>query len=315
MRHNGNRSPWRQMVVALMVMVATAWQTQAQWVDAMCGESREAMCGEGWRLAFEDNFDGDELDQKKWSIYNGVPRDYEFRLQKAWHGAENVSVADGTLRITARHDMPGRKEYWSPDGTAASSFEYSTGEIWSQQMFGYGKYEARIKIPKGVGLWPAFWLYGDGSDDEEIDIFEFWNEGRRPRLSRLAKRHHMTVHFDWDSTHNGAEHASYAYKGKDFSQDFHIYTLIYTEACITWLVDGEVVAEHHRYRDAAGQFQDCAVWAGSVYRQNRLFPYRPMHIVLNLAIQSGKRDAPTERTPFPSTMEVDWVRYYTMETE
>ena len=270
---------------------------------------------EPWVLVFEDDFNGDTVDTQKWDIYVGVPRDYGFRKQKAYHQTENVTVQNGILKITANREQKYNQQYWSPDGYTTADFDYTSGEIWSKQRFSFGKYEARIKIPKGKGLWPAFWLYGDGTNGEEIDIFEFWNEkGNRYRRRLLSRVMHMTVHYDFDDN-NRVEYIGYKKKAKDFSNDFHIFTLIYTKAYIKWLVDGELVAQHNRYTDIDDKESLCELLPDTEYRCNKLYPFRPLHIVLNLAIQHGRPeggydDDPDSTTPFPSSLEVDWVRYY-----
>ncbi len=262
-----------------------------------------------WILVFEDNFDGNGLDTNRWHIVIGVPRDPYFQKQKAWHTNSNILVGNGILKIISRRDtfynMP-VIESWNPYVVSYSDFFFSTGEIMSKNKFGYGKYEARIRIPKGKGLWPAFWTYGntDISPWHEIDVFEFYGETE----SEESSIHHMAVHRDYMG--QGHKQCNYNYTGYDFSSDFHTFTVIYTQSYIKWLLDGELKQVHHRYMDVAGYYQDCDLYMNQVYYQNLVFPTEAMNIIMNVAVSNKDDERPDMTTPFPAIMEVDWVRYY-----
>ncbi len=261
-----------------------------------------------WILAFEDKFDGTCLDTNKWNVAVGVPRDPFFNGQKAWHTPNNISVNNGVLKICSKRDTFINKPVvtsWDPYTFYYSDFEFSTGEIQTKQQFGYGKYEARIKIPKGKGLWPAFWTFGntDISPWHEIDVFEFYGETE----TEGSNVHHMAVHRNYMG--QGHKQCNYDYTGVDFSEDYHIYTVIYTKSYIKWYVDGELKQTHYRYLDLAGYYQECDLNAYQLYLQNTVFPTEAMNIILNVAIINGD-NKPDMTTPFPTYMEVDWVRYY-----
>ena len=278
-----------------------------------------------WVLVFEDNFDGNSLDLSKWEARTGVPRDFNFNHQKAWHLSENLEVSDGTLKIISKKPATPHIETWitnwNPHTTKTDTFEYTTGELKTNQKFSYGKYEARIKIPKGKGFWPAYWLIGRGANNEynEIDIFEFWSaDGTKYKPSNLSKIHHITTFYDYQN--NGSTNGCQTkYKGIDFSQDFHIFTLIWEEDKMEWYVDGVLKRMNSRYITKSKRPAGCEIQANTEYIENKSFPKDPMSIVLNVAIESGnaKRKAgyvaPDNTTPFPSQMEVDWVRYYKRE--
>ena len=199
---------------------------------------------------------------------------------------------------------------WEPYTEKRENFDYSTGEIWTKNAFTYGKFEARIKIPKGKGFWPAFWLYGGNPVWNEIDIFEF--------VENNTTKHIMTNHYDYDK--DGKDNmCNTNYKGKDFSQDFHIYTLIWEKDKIQWFVDGILKRTDLRYYTFLGQITDCSIDAFHEYILNKIYPTNPMALILNTAIECGldknnKSKLPDSSTPFPSQMEVDWVRCYTRAT-
>ncbi len=255
-----------------------------------------------WVLVFQDEFDGNSLDNSKWHAQTGVPRDPYFGSQKAWHKPENVTVSDGTLKIISKkensYNMPVVTS-WSPYTVKYDDFEYSTGEIWTNARFENGRFDARIKIPKGKGFFPAFWLYGDIPKYNEIDIFEFWDNS--------TTKHHMSIHTKLDDQPN--RDCERQYNGPDFSADFHIFTCIWEKNVIYFYMDGELQRTDNRYITIQGQ-QICNITAWQQYIMNIAYPINPMAIVLNTAIQYNSPYAPDASTIFPAQLEVDWVHYY-----
>ena len=255
-----------------------------------------------WKLVFEENFNGNTLDLNKWRSITGVPRDETLSIQKAWHKPENVEVSNGLLKIVSKREtmlhMPVVTS-WDPYTIAYVDFDYTTGEIETNAKFFQGKLTARIKIPKGWGLWPAFWMFGN-PPYSEIDVFEFRNNGDH---SLLSKVHETCVH------DNGAWCPSY-YVGSDFSTDFHIFTMIWDEYDISFYVDGVLKRSHvHYYNASTGQESGCTLYAYQTYVQMP-YPDAPMSIILNTAIQHNDGNDPDRTTPFPSQMEIDYVRFY-----
>ena len=283
-------------------------------------DSTIQMCREEpWVLIFEDEFDGNSLDTNDWDIYVGVPRDPYFEDQKAWHQKENIDVSNGSLKIITRQEYKPNMQYivsYNPLTYNTSDFDYTSGEIWSKRKFLFGKYEARVKIPKGWGLWPAFWLYGDGQTGNEVDIFEFWNEYswllNHPLYSELSKKQHMTVHYDFD--HDGdVEQEGKSYTHGDMSLDYHVYTLIYLPGYIKWMVDGQRIYEYYRFfefSDLPLTPVECKIFKGKLYLKNYLFPFPPMNVIFNTAVKCKEEDKPNNHTSLPAQMEIDWFRYY-----
>lgn len=257
---------------------------------------------EPWKLVFYDEFDGETLDLTKWEPITGVPRDKTFIKQKAWHSPENIKVENGNLMVISKKEnnsnMPVDSWVTGEHTVTYEDFDYSTGEIVSKYKFGYGKYEARVKIPKGKGFWPAFWLFGDKPVYNEIDVFEFWKNN--------TNSHNMTVHYDYGE---GTSYCHTHYSGVDFSESFHVFTLIWEEDKIEWYVDGQLKRADYKYYTILGQAGGCNIFSWNQYILNRLLPEDPMKIILNTAIEEGDY-SPDNTTPFPSHMEVDWVRYY-----
>jgi beta-glucanase (GH16 family) len=274
-----------------------------------------------WVLVFEESFNGSSLDLSRWNY--GPRIRYCGPEQQYYTSGNNIEVSNGTLKLIAKKEtVYARAVDWLPDdehlycdgvdrGQNARYFYYTSGNIETNKKFSYGKYEARIKIAKGKGFWPAFWMYGGDPVYNEIDVFEFWNQDNiwgNYDPSLLSKVHNMTIHFDFDGDGNRSMcHTKYT--GVDFSQDFHVFTLIWEKNKIEWYVDGSLKRTDYRYYTILGQTTGCTINAWGQYILNKIYTRDPMHIILNFAIQSGS-DSPESSTVFPSQMEVDWVRYY-----
>jgi len=259
-----------------------------------------------YNLEFEDEFEGTSVDLSKWNPVTGVNRDFDFKQQKAWHQPENLEVSNGTLKIIAKKlDTQHIGTFvtdWNsnPYITQTSAFDYTTGEIWSKLKFSYGKYQIRCRLPAGKGFWPAFWTFG-GLRWNEIDVFEIYGDD----MNRFT----CNVHYDYDGDDCKYD-CSYAQDNlTDFTQ-WHTYTCVYDFDKITWWVDGNLIRIFYRYRTITGFPISCGeAIANGVYTLEKSYPIEDMHIVANLAIQSGD-DSPDVSTIFPNSMEIDYIRYW-----
>ncbi len=274
----------------------------------------EAICNTNdWVLQFEDNFETSQLDTSKWSIpYQGVIRDFEFNKEKQWYNntgsspnldvKNNIEINNGYLRILGKLENPAIVGTYvsnfdvTPWKVEKETFNFSSAQIASNEDFGYGKYEVRCKIPKGRGFWPAFWLYGViGNNASEIDIFEFWDDN--------TCNHNMNVHFNNNMCLTD-------YNGDDFSEDFHVFTLVWDNYKIEWYVDGNLKRRNTKFNTLLGQQADCEqLKKNQTYIVDKSYPLEKMNIILNLAIQNDKFK-PNESTVFPGVFEIDYVRYY-----
>lgn len=187
---------------------------------------------------------------------------------------------DGHLAIVAR------KETYR--GRAYTSARINTQGRFSRQ---YGRIEARIRLPRGQGIWPAFWMLGGDfatagwPDCGEIDIMEY--RGQTPRESTGA-------------LHGPGYSAGQSIWGKqtaagDLSSDFHVFAVEWRRGSIVWSVDDQVF-----HRVSAEQVPRGGRWAF----ENDFF------IILNVAVGGTFVGSPNAATPFPSTMLVDYVRVY-----
>ena len=276
-----------------------------------------------WKLVFEENFDGNTLDLSRWMAHNQGALYGNGGDTQEYQTPNNITVSNGTLKIVSKKETSQRKAIpWEPDNEILSdglpnlrTYNYTSGEIWSNPKFVQGKLVGRIKIPKGWGFNPAFWMFGNPPWNE-IDVFEFPNEWRfnifnftyEPRPDLLSKVHHMTVHYKTDAS-GDSYNCSSNYTDIDFSANFHIFTMIWDKDKIDFYVDGVLKSHHARYYTDNGQEAGCTLYPYTIYIE-KPFPRDPMHIILNVAIQHNGGNDPNSSTPFPSQMEVDYVRFY-----
>ena len=234
-------------------------------------------------LVQEDNFDGNGLpDQNLWSLEIGTGQNGwgNNELQYYTDRTENVKVEDGMLHITAL-----REDY---EGSGYTSARMITKDKFSKS---YGRYEARIKLPWGRGIWPAFWMLGSNIDEVrwpqcgEIDIMEF--RGQEPTII------HGSVHGPGYSGGNAIT-KSYDLSSDRFDTGFHIFGIEWGPQYINFYVD-DVLYNQITPEDVTGEW---------------VYDDQPFFIILNLAVGGSFVGAPSEQTVFPQTMMVDYVRVY-----
>ncbi|MDP3738795.1 MAG: glycoside hydrolase family 16 protein [Hyphomonadaceae bacterium] len=246
---------------------------------------------QGYNLVWSEEFNGNALSSKCWS-YWWNPTNTPNEMQAYTSNQKNTVVKDGMLNLAAH------KENVTAQG---KTYSYSSSQIYSggKGMWTYGRFEARIRIPKGAGVWPAFWLlpqdnfYGGWPLNGEIDIVEWI--GPKPRVV------YNTVHGPGPG---GSGHASTTKEytaAADVGDDFHTYGLEWTPTGMKYFFDGAQINEITTWPQPTGA----------------AFPApfdRPFYIVLNLGIGGDWPGPPDANTVFPSTMLVDWVRVYQKST-
>lgn len=212
---------------------------------------------------------------------NGLPAGWgNNELQYYTDRPENVVVQNGILIITAREE--------SFSGSSYTSARLLTKGKFDQQ---YGRWEARIRLPYGKGIWPAFWLLGDDNDGTEIwpqigeiDIMEYL--GDEPTVT------FGTVH---GPGYSGGQSISKSYELENdrFDTGFHIFGIEWGPEYINFYVD-DVLYNQITPEDVPGEW----VFDDSFY------------IILNMAIGGALPGSPNAETEFPQRMLVDYVRVY-----
>jgi len=241
-----------------------------------------------WKLVWSDEFDGTSIDSSKWGFEVNGDGGGNNELQYYTDRPENAKVEDGHLVITAI-----KENYKGPDG---KSRHYTSARMTTKGKFSwkYGRFEARIKMPKGKGMWPAFWMmpqdsvYGGWARSGELDIVEVI--GHQPNLA------YGTIHYGDSWPHNTHTGDKFALQSGDFSDDFHVFAVEWEEGEIRWYIDGQLYQTQTKWYTNGGKFP-------APFDQN-------FFIILNVAVGGAWPGPPSPETTFPQTMEVDYVRVY-----
>jgi beta-glucanase (GH16 family) len=224
----------------------------------------------GWKLTFHDEFDGASLDPSKWNPRDPWGRVRNNELQAYVEDA--FRLHDGMLHIVAE------KRSASYDGAVR---QYTSGMMSTYRKFAqqYGWFEVRARLPKGNGLWPAFWMLPEPLGwPPEIDVME--------NLAQDTRVAYFTNHFTGSDGKHGSK-GSGKIATPDLSADFHTFAVEWTPEAIVWYLDGV-----EKFRSAVG------------------VPHQPMYLLLNLAVGGAWPVPPDETTAFPASFQVDYVRVY-----
>ena len=267
-----------------------------------------------YQLMFSDEFDGDALDADKWNTallwgpYQQINNEEQVYIDTLGmhndHSVDPFEVSSGSLKIRAQpiapSDLPEIPDTTDPIWNEYPNYQqsnqdfgleggwvpsYSSGALISYDSFKFvnGYAEARIKLPVGSGLWPAFWLlhgYYNGPTPE-MDILEAKGESS-------ASTHHSYHYYDYSVSTSGliSSATEYVLPGTGID-DFHVYGFQWDRERMVWYVDGVVVKE---------------ITGPEVSQQLS-------YVLLNMAV-GGNFVADVDSNALPAEMEVDWVRVW-----
>ncbi len=256
-----------------------------------------------WELVWQDEFDGEELDETKWTARDWPPRKVNDEDQAYTPRSRNLRIEDGMLVIEAHLE-----EY--------QGGKYTSGRITSDGKgdFLYGRFEARAKLPRGQGTWPAIWMlpsdpfaYATTCDDGEWqgnpDCDAWPNSGEIDIMEHVGYQMnhvHGTVHTKayywlvWEQR-----------KGRvlldGVDEAFHVYSMEWSPGRIDMYVDD---THYFTYMNETEGMENGG-WEE--------WPFdKPFHLILNVAVGGawGRAGGPIDDTVFPQRMEVDYVRVY-----
>jgi beta-glucanase (GH16 family) len=229
-----------------------------------------------WVLTWWDEFNGSgKVDKTKWTtvIGNGVKGWSHSALQ--YYTSDSTKMdGDGHLVMTASQTTPGTKLK-----CFNGACQYVSGRLQTSIHFSqvYGRFEARIKLPTGRGVWPAFWLQSLKKPYAELDIAEARNhtpyavQGRAHGAKPGVGGHPTNL-------------------STPLSAEYHTYGIDWTPQAVSWWVDGRTYATMKRYKG---------------------WPFdHPEQIILTLQVGGDWAGAPAPTTTFPKSMSVDWIRVY-----
>ncbi|TJZ72089.1 glycoside hydrolase family 16 protein [Chitiniphilus eburneus] len=243
----------------------------------------------GWRLVWNDEFNNSAIDTTKWSFEVNGQGGGNNELQYYTARNENARIENGKLVIEAR-----RENYTGPDGTR----QYTSARLRSlgKGDWTYGRFEARMKLPYGQGLWPAFWMlptdwvYGGWAASGELDIMEAINLKAAGGNVTYGSIHYGGV---WpNNTHKTIS----TVPGSSMADNFHDYAVEWEPGVIRWYVDGQYFGQQTDWYSSAGAYP-------APFNQR-------FHLLLNVAVGGNWPGNPDATTSFPQRMEVDWVRVF-----
>jgi beta-glucanase (GH16 family) len=233
--------------------------------------------------------------------YNGLPDSTLWTFEEGGSGwgnnelqyytskrLENARVEDGVLTIEARKENYNDREY-----TSARLKTYPNNHSWK-----YGKIEARIKLPYGQGIWPAFWMLGDGIFEGtswpgcgELDIMELVGGEGKDNVA------HGSIHYTDVNNVHASNTGHYTLSNGIFADNFHVFSIEWTQEKIKWFIDGNQYFSKSLASTELSEFQ------------------KEFFLLLNVAVGGNWPGSPNSETVFPQKMQVDYVRVYQLNNQ
>ena len=247
----------------------------------------------GWTLVWSDEFsgpDGSAPDPSKWTYDTGGKGWGNTELECYTNRLQNAQINRGNLVITAQQE---NAPFVCSDGSTNS---YTSARLKTQGLFSqaYGRFEARIKVSAGQGMWPAFWMLGKDITTAgwptcgEIDIME--NIGKEPGTV------HGSLHGPSTTTRTSDATSIFTLPaGQAFADDFHLFAVEWERGVVRFYVDSNLYAT----------FTESQWPAGGTWVFDHSF-----FIILNVAVGGNWPGSPDGTTVFPQLMLVDYVRVY-----
>ncbi len=241
---------------------------------------------EGYELRWSDEFNGETIDEEKWSfeLGDGCPDLCGFgnsELQNYTNEEKNISQKNGKLIIGIHEEAINGRNYTSARIKTQDKYE-----------FNFGRIDIRAKLPEGQGIWPAVWLLGANIDEVnwpacgEIDIVEVL--GQEPAVA------HGTIHYGTVFPDNKMATSSYVLDKSTFANEFHVFSILWEFDAIRWYVDD--ILFHEVTRSTTQSYN---------YPFNNKF-----FLLVNAAVGGNWPGSPDATTQFPQTMELDFIRVH-----
>jgi beta-glucanase (GH16 family) len=228
-------------------------------------------------MTFSDEFNGASLDRNVWrTAYGWGDRTNNDELE--WYVDNANEVSGGTLKLIAKEE------------SAVPGFPYTSGLISGDrslvQMYGY--FEARMKLPRGRGLWPAFWLLPSPFTwPPEIDVMEnLGDDTTTVYLTNHWSANYPNPGLPWGGSEGGI------YQGPDYASDFHTYGVEWNAETIIWYLDGVERCRTSNYVPIAGH------------------GFTGFYMIANLAVGGSWPGPPDDNTVFPALLEIDYIRAF-----
>lgn len=244
---------------------------------------------EGYNLKWSDDFEGNELNLNDWNIETHAPGWVNNELQEYTDSSDNIYVENGNLVLKPIKTVDSNGNVY-----------YTSGRVNTQNKhdFKYGLFEARVKVPKGQGFLPAFWmmptnenLYGQWPRCGEIDIMEV--------LGNKTDTSYGTIHYGNPHSESQGE---YTLEEGSFSEEYHTFSAEWEPGKINWYVDGKLIhTENDWYSVTEGQGE---ITYPAPFDQ-------PFYMILNLAVGGDWPGNPDDTTDIDNAAYcIDYVKVY-----
>ena len=238
----------------------------------------------GKSMVWSDEFNQTSLDMNSWNYETGG---YWFNNEIQYYrgGTANTALQNGKLVITAKKETYQNREHTSARLTTEGKVEYK-----------YGRIDVRAKLPKGQGIWPAIWMLGDDMSSVgwpacgELDMMEL--------LGHEPHKIHGSINYgpqgnSW--AHTKTTSYSLPVSEGDFSDKYHVFSVLWEENSIKYYVDDNLYATYNPNNIAGGQ----------AWRFNH-----PFFFILNIAVGGDWPGNPDQTTVFPQQMLIDYIRIF-----
>jgi len=260
-------------IAMLLLVTSTSCKKDLKVQTVTTGISKAVSPGPPtYQLIWSDEFNQSSINTANWNFDTGNPG---VNHEKEYYQAANASISNGNLVITAQQQNVGGWPYTSAKLNTAGKFSIQ-----------YGRIEARIKLPMGQGLWPAFWMLGTNIGTAgwpgcgEIDIMEHVN------TDNLI---YGTMHWN-----GGSGHVQYGSNISTTPADYHVYAVEWTPNSINWYVDNNLYVTGN----IANNINNTGAF------------HNPFYIILNLAVAGDFPGQTVDNSALPANMYVDYVRVY-----
>jgi beta-glucanase (GH16 family) len=283
----------KRLLLLFIVLTGISCNSITETVD-ISGSDDAWSPGSEWVLVWSDEFDKQRINYRNWSFQVEQPGRFNNEWQAYVHSTENCFIQmkngsdDGVMII---------KVIQTGEELAMGNFTSARMITFGKQSWKYGKIAARIKLPYGQGLWPAFWMMGTNCDENrggdtpwpecgEIDIIELI--GGHPYFDSMV---HATLHYD-DNGYRRTNTKKYLLPEGKFADDYHVFEIEWDSSKIVWKVDGNEYNTEDITSPGMEEF------------------HKEFYIILNVAVGGNWPGYPNKTTVFPQYMMIDWVRVY-----
>jgi len=240
-----------------------------------------------WKLKWADEFEKETIDTHNWTLQVLKAGTFNGEWQRYTNSPKNAYIENNNLVIKAIHesDTHGSNQYTSARLHTANKYSWK-----------YGKIAARIKLPQGEGIWPAFWMLGANINENggetpwpecgEIDILELYGSKDDGLIESNAH------YADSSGRHAMRGAAPFKLNKGKFADEFHVFELEWDENQLMWFVDSKQYAKMAISSEELSEF------------------HKEFFILLNIAVGGTYAGRPNDTTIFPQYMYVDWIRVY-----